>query len=250
MFLRDYVSNDTIAICIIGTICSPPGYPLVRTVTLIPWLSKSQPYCKFHIDKIKASIHSAQLVWNKWPLNLEYCFSYYMGLLPTFFWISRKLKNIMEYRLYCFSENEQQRLLPHRVLTRIDFHNSPNRLNQRRTKLHCSEISRKLFPEYHDRISTERTCSWFDGTAFHITRHSALRHPQPQYIPLIVAFQSYSDFYGRYSRGGEWVTELGAGMDVRRGEAGEEIFKSDMQSERIKLVIATAIHTCDSEIYV
>ncbi|KRX31176.1 hypothetical protein T09_11300 [Trichinella sp. T9] len=28
-----------------------------------------------------------------------------------------------------------QRLLPDRVLTRTDFHNSPNRLSQRRTKL-------------------------------------------------------------------------------------------------------------------
>ncbi|KRY50767.1 hypothetical protein T03_6005 [Trichinella britovi] len=54
---------------------------------------------------------------------------------------------------------EQQRLLPDRFLTPSDFHHSHNRLNKRRTKLHCSEISRKLFPEYHDRISTERTCS-------------------------------------------------------------------------------------------
>ncbi|KRY07297.1 hypothetical protein T12_8379 [Trichinella patagoniensis] len=82
--------NNAIAICIIGTICSPPRYPLVRTVTLIPWLSKTQPYCKvktfiFHIDKMKASIDSAQLVWKKWPLNLEYCFSYYMGMIATFF---------------------------------------------------------------------------------------------------------------------------------------------------------------------
>ncbi|KRY31796.1 hypothetical protein T01_837, partial [Trichinella spiralis] len=30
---------------------------------------------------------------------------------------------------------------------------------QHRTKLYRSEISKKLFPEYHDRISTERTCS-------------------------------------------------------------------------------------------
>ncbi|KRY15172.1 hypothetical protein T12_4785, partial [Trichinella patagoniensis] len=60
---------------------------------------------------------------------------------------------------------EQQRLLPDRFLTPSDFHHSHNRLNKRRTKLHCSEISRKLFPEYHDRISTERTCSngTFDG---------------------------------------------------------------------------------------
>ncbi|KRX79420.1 hypothetical protein T06_9784 [Trichinella sp. T6] len=29
----------------------------------------------FHIDKIKASIHSTHLLWNKWTLNLEYCFS-------------------------------------------------------------------------------------------------------------------------------------------------------------------------------
>ncbi|KRX21168.1 hypothetical protein T07_9258, partial [Trichinella nelsoni] len=33
------------------------------------------------------------------------------------------------------------------------------RLSQPRTKLYCNEISKKLFPEYYDRISTERTCS-------------------------------------------------------------------------------------------
>ncbi|KRY35251.1 hypothetical protein T01_7383 [Trichinella spiralis] len=32
------------------------------------------------------------------------------------------------------------------------------RLSQPRTKLYCNEISKQLFPEYHDRISTERTC--------------------------------------------------------------------------------------------
>ncbi|KRZ51031.1 hypothetical protein T02_15754, partial [Trichinella nativa] len=53
---------------------------------------------------------------------------------------------------------EQQRLLADRFLTPSDFYHSHNRLNKRRTKLHCSEISRKLFPEYHDKISTERTC--------------------------------------------------------------------------------------------
>ncbi|KRX54648.1 hypothetical protein T09_3301 [Trichinella sp. T9] len=51
------INNNAIAICIIGTICSPP----------------------------RASIHYAQLVWKKWPLNLEYCFSYYMGMLAIFF---------------------------------------------------------------------------------------------------------------------------------------------------------------------
>ncbi|KRZ87821.1 hypothetical protein T08_5909 [Trichinella sp. T8] len=80
------INNNAIAICIIGTICSPPRYPLVRTVTLIPWLSKTQPYCKVKtFIVLLASIHSAQLVWKKWPLNLEYCFSYYMGMLATFF---------------------------------------------------------------------------------------------------------------------------------------------------------------------
>ncbi|KRX72927.1 hypothetical protein T06_4888, partial [Trichinella sp. T6] len=57
---------------------------------------------------------------------------------------------------------EQQQLLADRFLTPSDFYHSHNRLNKRRTKLHCSEISKKLFPEYHGRISTEWTCSNVD----------------------------------------------------------------------------------------
>ncbi|KRZ53887.1 hypothetical protein T02_9940 [Trichinella nativa] len=63
-----------------------------------------------------------------------------------------------DYKVLCI-QIEQQRLLADRFLTPSDFYHSHNRLNKRRTKLHCSEISRKLFPEYHDRISTEQTCS-------------------------------------------------------------------------------------------
>ncbi|KRZ84694.1 hypothetical protein T08_16537, partial [Trichinella sp. T8] len=40
-----------------------------------------------------------------------------------------------------------------------DFHHLPSRLNQPRAKLYCSEISKKLFPNYHDRRTTIRTCS-------------------------------------------------------------------------------------------
>ncbi|KRZ85599.1 hypothetical protein T08_4498 [Trichinella sp. T8] len=34
-----------------------------------------------------------------------------------------------------------------------------DRLMLIKTKLHCSEISKKLFPDYYDRRTTERTCS-------------------------------------------------------------------------------------------
>ncbi|KRY07813.1 hypothetical protein T12_4064 [Trichinella patagoniensis] len=54
---------------------------------------------------------------------------------------------------------QQQRLLPDRVLTLRDSHHLPSRLNQLRAKLYCSEISKKLFPDYHDRRTTIRTCS-------------------------------------------------------------------------------------------
>ncbi|KRX65313.1 hypothetical protein T06_16205 [Trichinella sp. T6] len=53
---------------------------------------------------------------------------------------------------------QQQRLLPDRVLTLRDFHHLPSRLNQPRAKLYCSEISKKQFPNYHDRRTTIRTC--------------------------------------------------------------------------------------------
>ncbi|KRX26332.1 hypothetical protein T07_9959, partial [Trichinella nelsoni] len=42
---------------------------------------------------------------------------------------------------------------------KMDFRHSSNRLSQRRAKLYCSEISKKLFPGYHDRKRTEQTCS-------------------------------------------------------------------------------------------
>ncbi|KRY15500.1 hypothetical protein T12_9474 [Trichinella patagoniensis] len=57
------------------------------------------------------------------------------------------------------SRQSQQRLLPDRVLTPTDFHHLPSRLSQPRTKLYCSEISLKLFPDYYDRRTTEQTCS-------------------------------------------------------------------------------------------
>ncbi|KRZ82236.1 hypothetical protein T08_8913 [Trichinella sp. T8] len=41
----------------------------------------------------------------------------------------------------------------------LDFHHLPGRLNQPRTKLYCSGISKKLFPDYYDRRTTERICS-------------------------------------------------------------------------------------------
>ncbi|KRY31442.1 hypothetical protein T01_10117 [Trichinella spiralis] len=62
---------------------------------------------------------------------------------------SRKLQNFMGFRA---------------SWTWFFFQKSPKtffqnfRLSQPRTKLYCNEISKQLFPEYHDRISTERTC--------------------------------------------------------------------------------------------
>ncbi|KRY31457.1 hypothetical protein T01_3925 [Trichinella spiralis] len=77
----------------------------------------------------------------------------------TLLWIvSKHTAQCVWYCNVCI-QIEQQRLLHDRFLTLSDFHHSRNRFNKRRTKLHCSEISRKLFPEYNDRISTERTCS-------------------------------------------------------------------------------------------
>ncbi|KRX72094.1 hypothetical protein T06_14713 [Trichinella sp. T6] len=40
---------------------------------------------------------------------------------------------------------QQQRLLPDRVLTRTDFHNSPNRLSQRRMKLYAVKYLKSYF---------------------------------------------------------------------------------------------------------
>ncbi|KRZ56080.1 hypothetical protein T02_11260 [Trichinella nativa] len=63
-------------------------------------------------------------------------------MLHTFFGIPREIRN---------------REPPGYFL--LDFHHLPSRLNQPRAKLYCSEISKKLFPYYHDRRTTVRTCS-------------------------------------------------------------------------------------------
>ncbi|KRX26173.1 hypothetical protein T07_12911, partial [Trichinella nelsoni] len=63
------------------------------------------------------------------------------------------------YRFGLTDAHRQQQLLPGRVLTPTDFHHITNHLNQHRTKLYCSEISSKLFPDYNDRRATKRTCS-------------------------------------------------------------------------------------------
>ncbi|KRY11533.1 hypothetical protein T12_6661, partial [Trichinella patagoniensis] len=57
-------------------------------------------------------------------------------------------------------EIQQQRLLPGFVLTPTNFQHLTNRLSQPRTKLYCSEISSKLFPDYYDR----RTAKWTRST--------------------------------------------------------------------------------------
>ncbi|KRX40988.1 hypothetical protein T05_11745 [Trichinella murrelli] len=57
-------------------------------------------------------------------------------------------------------EIQQQRLLPGLVLTPTNFQHLTNRLSQPRTKLYCSEISSKLFPDYYDR----RTAKWTRST--------------------------------------------------------------------------------------
>ncbi|KRY33916.1 hypothetical protein T01_6550 [Trichinella spiralis] len=73
----------------------------------------------FHIDEIKRSEKYAREIRNRKPPGYVCC------TLPVF----------------------SDRLMP------------INRLSQPRTKLYCNEISKKLFPEYHDRRTTERTCS-------------------------------------------------------------------------------------------
>ncbi|KRY39710.1 hypothetical protein T01_9223 [Trichinella spiralis] len=65
---------------------------------------------------------------------------------------SDKLQNLMGY-------GHATTIITGRVLTPTDFHHLTNHLNQLRMKLYCSEISSKLFPDYHDRRTTKRTCS-------------------------------------------------------------------------------------------
>ncbi|KRX41084.1 hypothetical protein T05_11740 [Trichinella murrelli] len=65
-------------------------YPLVRTVTLIPWLLKTQPYCKvktFIVLFIFQRIGDEEEFENNFP---------------------RKLQNFMSYRLGCFCENRRK----------------------------------------------------------------------------------------------------------------------------------------------
>ncbi|KRX42660.1 hypothetical protein T09_12608 [Trichinella sp. T9] len=50
-------------------------------------------------------------------------------------------------------------LLPERVCTATDFHHSPNRFSQRRTKVFCTELSKKHFPDCHDRRTTKHSCT-------------------------------------------------------------------------------------------
>ncbi|KRZ93520.1 hypothetical protein T08_4373 [Trichinella sp. T8] len=54
---------------------------------------------------------------------------------------------------YCNLLTISDRLMP------TDFHYLPSRLNQPRTKHYCKKISKKLFPDYYDRRTTERTFS-------------------------------------------------------------------------------------------
>ncbi|KRY31670.1 hypothetical protein T01_8004 [Trichinella spiralis] len=91
------------------------------------------------------------------------------------------------------------------VLNPTDFHHSPNRLSQRKTKLYCSEISKKLFPDYHDRRTTERTCS-------NVYVHS-----------------NFSTDIGLVTeKSGGWVTELGAEMEAQEQKGGEEVSRFDV----------------------
>ncbi|KRY34327.1 hypothetical protein T01_11617 [Trichinella spiralis] len=76
---------------------------------------------------------------------------------PSFFKISREIRNRENPRYLYWTLLIQQRLLPGLVLTPTDFQHLTNRLSQPRTKLYCSEISSKLFPDYHDRRTTKRT---------------------------------------------------------------------------------------------
>ncbi|KRX52262.1 hypothetical protein T09_4265, partial [Trichinella sp. T9] len=77
----------------------------------------------------------------------------------TWFFLRKSAKTHFWHLIWVCIKIQQQRLLPDRVLTLRDFHHLPSRLNQPRAKLYCSEISKKLFPNYHDRRTTIRTCS-------------------------------------------------------------------------------------------
>ncbi|KRX69220.1 hypothetical protein T06_3444 [Trichinella sp. T6] len=83
----------------------------------------------------------------------NHCYSYILIKDSASENFSGAYLNILE------SRQSQQRLLHGRVLTATDFHYLTNHLNQLRTKLYCSEISIKIFPDYHDRRATKRTCS-------------------------------------------------------------------------------------------
>ncbi|KRX55785.1 hypothetical protein T09_5498 [Trichinella sp. T9] len=65
-----------------------------------------------------------------------------MGMLSTFFMLPREL---------CDQETHGYVFCTPLLVT--------DRLMLIKTKLHCSEISKKLFPDYCGRRTTERTCS-------------------------------------------------------------------------------------------
>ncbi|KRY34573.1 hypothetical protein T01_6482 [Trichinella spiralis] len=89
----------------------------------------------------------------KWALNLAYCLIQYTGQLPSFFAISQEIGDrAPPAHVCCTPLIISDRPIPIKSIFGV-------RLNQPRAKLYCSEISKKLFPDYHDRRTTIRTCS-------------------------------------------------------------------------------------------
>ncbi|KRX84211.1 hypothetical protein T06_1346 [Trichinella sp. T6] len=88
------------------------------------------------------------------------------------------------------------------ISRKLPICNSLNHLMQRRTKIHCSEMCKELFPVYHDRRTSERNCN-------NVYIHS--------YFCI--------DNWLEIERNGGSVTELGPEMEVPGEEGGEEIEK-------------------------
>ncbi|KRY11549.1 hypothetical protein T12_1189, partial [Trichinella patagoniensis] len=42
---------------------------------------------------VQVSTQTTQCLWNKWALKMEYCLSKHIAMLPTFFEISREIRN-------------------------------------------------------------------------------------------------------------------------------------------------------------
>ncbi|KRX24400.1 hypothetical protein T07_11970 [Trichinella nelsoni] len=79
-------------------------------------------------------------------------------------------------------------------------------------------------PRYKINVSCGSTAQDFTSNTFYLTASSTSVYTTHRSISNIFRFP-WNGYEGRDSRGGGWVTELGAEMDVRRVEGGEETCK-------------------------